>query len=714
MPSRWNELPESIRPLGELATNLWWSWDEGARRLLERALVGRADSATAHPFNPVAALLDAGAEGWASMAADAALVSDIATQHARLRSYIDAPDSWYARAGRPFDSSVIAYFSAEFGLVDSLPTYSGGLGILAGDHAKSASDLGLPFVGLSLLYRCGYVDQSIDASGWQQDSFSERDFDRLPLERVCGADGSPLAVDVPVIDRHIRCRVWRVVLGRTSIYLLDADDPANTAEDRATTRTLYDADMDVRMRQEILLGVGGVRLLRALDRPVACYHMNEGHAAFLGLERMRELMADGTVGFDEARRRVAAESVFTTHTPVEAGHDRFAIDQMQRYFGHLADELGLSLQQMLLLGLAPGAQPGTPFNMTYLAIRTSRAYNGVSKLHGEVSRHLFQPVWPQIPVHHIPVTSVTNGVHASSWISPEMASLFHEALGADWRDAVCDTSRWNQVLAISDEALWNARRPAKERLIAEVRRRELARRQREKMGAEAEAEVDELLSPDAFTIGFARRFAPYKRATLFLQDPDRIRALVGNTDRPVQLVFAGKSHPRNEFGKRIIQSLVRAAATAGLRGRVVLVENYDILLGHLLVQGVDLWLNNPRKPEEASGTSGMKAAMNGVLNCSILDGWWPEGYRQTNGWAIGAEGSFWSQEEADRADARTLYDVLEQDIVPTYYRRDASGRPARWIGMMRESIRTVAPVFNTHRMVQEYVTDLYRPLPNGD
>jgi starch phosphorylase len=611
---RFRELPSSLAFLGELATNLWWSWNASAQDLL----AGISAAPVARPFNPVALLLDASPERLAELSKSKAYLDQLAAVKAEFEAYMAEPNTWYNKVGRPLGNGVIAYFSAEFGFVDALPTYSGGLGILAGDHTKSASDLGLPFLGVSLLYRCGYVEQQIDVAGWQQDAFPEHSFDRLPVVRVLNADGRPLCLDIPLIDRHVRVRVWAMRVGRATVYALDSDDPANDIDDRMITRTLYDADMDVRIRQEILLGMGGVRLMRALGHEVAAYHMNEGHAAFLGLERIREEMAAG-LDFEAARKKVAQQGVFTTHTPIEAGHDKFGTDQIARYFGHFAKSLGIPMEAILQTGWAPGASHAQPFNMTYLAVRTSRACNGVSRLHAEVSRHLLQPIWPQMPVHSIPVTSVTNGVHAESWIGHEMKALFAEVIGPDWSNRICDPSAWNAVLGLAAKPLWDAHCETKRRLVRAVREREAARRERLGMPASEIEAAWLLLSEDAFTIGFARRFAPYKRATLILEDTERLVRMVGSAERPVQILFAGKSHPRNEFGKKLIQAVYKASQSPELRGRVVLLENYDIELGHLLTQGSDIWLNNPRKPQEASGTSGMKAAMNGVLNCSILD-----------------------------------------------------------------------------------------------
>lgn len=703
---RWQNIPESIAFLAELSTNLWWSFDGEAQALYRSIDPDHWQGQR----NPVSLLLDTPQSRFDELAADDAFVANVASAEARFRKYMSAEKTWYASVGRPLGDQSIAYFSAEFGLADALPTYSGGLGILAGDHTKSASDLGLPFVGISLLYRCGYVDQRIDENGWQQDEFTVREFDRIPIERVQNTDGRPMSLEVRVKERLVRTRIWKAQVGRVPIYFLDADDPANWPEDRAITRTLYDADMDIRIRQEILLGMGGVRLLRALGVDVGCYHLNEGHAAFSGLERMSEKIQSGK-SFEAARAETCSNAVFTTHTPVEAGHDRFGVDQMKRYFGSFAEEGGLGFQGLMSLGLAPHAPAGSPFNMSYAAIRTTRACNGVSELHGEVSRQLFQPLWPEKTLPEIPVGSITNGIHAETWLAPELKSLFGDELGDGWRERLGDPAFWARLITVKAAELWAARQPARQRLIELVRWRESRRRRRLDLPAEAVAEAESLLDPKGLIVGFARRFAPYKRAVLFLQDPARLRALLGNPDRPVYFIFAGKSHPNNDFGKQLIQRVYQASQEAGLRGHIVLLENYDIELGRHLVQGVDVWLNNPRKPQEASGTSGMKAAMNGILNVSILDGWWPEGYSGRNGWAIGAEGTFWSQEERDQADANTLYEVLENEVVPRFFDRDGSGVPHSWVERMKESMRTVIPQFNTDRMVSEYTLDLYRDLP---
>lgn len=689
-----------IERLEALAHDLWWTWQpEGPAfwEALEPGLWRR----TGH--NPVAMLRLLGPDG-AALRMNGREGSLHALERARA-AYLASTETWHARAGSPLRGPV-AYFSAEFGVHESLPTYSGGLGILAGDHTKSASDLGVPFVGVGLLYRNGYVHQRLDAEGRQHSESVHYDFESLPVRRCVGADGRPLQVTVPMPGGDCRAQVWRVRIGRADLYLLDTDVDENPPEHRAITAQLYGGDRTTRIRQELVLGVGGVRALDALGIEPAIFHLNEGHSAFLTLERARRLVAAGGVsGFADALRRVRGQHVFTTHTPVEAGHDRFDPDLAWEHLKPLADALGLGRAAMLRLGRWPDETwEQAPFNMTHLALHTCDRYNGVAKLHGEVSRRMFARYWRGTPPDEIPITHVTNGVHTPSWQAPDLADLLDSVLPAGWRDRPETDPVWEKVREVPDAALWRVHRARKQSLLALVREREAARRRRLGLGP-----AEDRLDPDALTIGFARRFAPYKRATLLFRDPERLRRIVEAAPGPVQFLFAGKAHPADELGQSFVQQVYQAGQWDFLRGRLVLVEDYDIELGRALVQGVDVWLNNPRRPKEASGTSGMKAAMNGAPNLSVLDGWWPEGFNGRNGWVVGEPREYPSIEAQDAADAASLYLRLEEDVIPLFFDRDEEGLPRGWIAMMKEAIASITPRFHSDRQVRDYVHHLYTP-----
>jgi starch phosphorylase len=683
-----------------LARDLWWSWQPDGPAFWE-GLEPDLWRRTGH--NPVAMVRALGPEGAATRlrGRDAALG---ALERARA-AYLDAADTWHARAGAPLKGPV-AYFSAEFGVHESLPTYSGGLGILAGDHTKSASDLGLPFVGIGLLYRNGYVHQHLDADGNQVAVDVAYDFESLPVTPCTDEAGQPLRVTVEMGDGAVRAQIWRALVGRTALYLLDADVPENVPHHRAITARLYGGDNDTRIRQELLLGVGGVRALVALGLRPVIFHLNEGHSSFLTLERTRQVLAAGEAGsFAEALRKVRGQHVFTTHTPVEAGHDRFDPDLAWTHLRPLAEALGLSRPALLRLGHWPDeADPNAPFNMTHLALHAADRYNGVAALHGVVSRKMFSRYWRDTPQDETPITHVTNGVHAPSWQSPALVELVSRSMPADWRDRPETDPVWERLLDIPDAALWQVHRERKLAMFQLAREREAERRHR--LGLPP---APDRFDPDALTIGFARRFAPYKRANLLFYNVDRLRRILEEAPGPVQFLFAGKAHPADDPGRALVREVYRMSQEELLRGRLLLVEDYDIELGRALVQGVDVWLNNPRRPKEASGTSGMKAAMNGAPNLSVLDGWWPEGYDGRNGWAIGEPREYPNVEAQDAADADSLYRRLEEDVIPLYYAREASGLPRGWIAMMKEAIRTVTPRFHSDRQVRDYVHHLYAP-----
>ncbi len=600
----------------------------------------------------------------------------------------------------------VAYFSAEFGFHEAIPNYSGGLGILSGDHCKSASDLDLNFVAVGLLYRHGYFRQEIDKEGVQHAVSLNQNFHHLPIREVRQGD-HPLLISVRVLDHEVKARIWQLHVGRINLYLLDTDIPENNAADRLITAELYGGDLEMRMRQEIILGIGGVHALNALGLEPEVFHMNEGHSAFLALERVRRIVTERKLDFYSALQVVASANVFTTHTPVPAGNDSFPQDMMRKYFGDLAAEIGLPFEEFLSFGQTR-TNTKDPFSMTILALRMSRHSNGVSRLHGEVSRGLWKDVWSGVPQHEVPITSVTNGIHTKTWMAPEFSAIYDEYLG-NWEENLTNQDFWRRVIDIPDPVLWGTHQALKLRLVHFVRER--VRKQRERLGESPESirAANRLLDPEILTIGFARRFATYKRGLLLFSQKERLRRLLNDTTRPVQFIFAGKSHPKDEGGKSLIQEVYKLSREPEFHGRIVFVEDYDTYIARRLVQGVDLWLNNPLRPLEASGTSGMKGPPNGGLNLSVLDGWWCESYNGNNGWAIGSDITDGTVEFQSEIDAASLYQLLENQIIPLYYAKPDGKLPLAWLQLMRESIRSVTPAFNTHRMVKEYAEKVYIP-----
>ena len=714
-------LPAELRDLDELAHNLRWSWHAPTRDLF--AGIDPETWASVHG-DPVALLGALGPERLAELAADGEFVERVRAAAADLRHYLDDA-LWYqqrvAEASADGGSSLpaaIAYFSPEFGITSVLPQYSGGLGILAGDHLKSASDLGVPIVGVGLLYGAGYFKQSLTRDGWQVETYPLLDPDGLPLTLLRDDDGTParVSLDLPG-GRALHAHVWVAAVGRVPLLLLDSNVPGNDEAARKVTDRLYGGGGEHRLQQELLLGVGGVRALRLWSRLTGApepevYHTNEGHAGFLGVERIRELVERGLT-FDEALEAVRAATVFTTHTPVPAGIDRFARDLVAQYFGGDMAVDGLPVERVLALGAEDydGGDP-TVFNMAVMGLRLGGRANGVSLLHGEVSRGMFEGLWPGFDAREVPITSVTNGVHSPTWVDPALAALQAERLGLDELTADDASSRWlrgDGDGAVSDGELWAIRREMRGRLVDEARRR-VRRSWRDRGATPAELGwVDDVLSPDVLTIGFARRVPTYKRLTLMLRDPERLKALLLHPERPVQLVVAGKSHPADDQGKRLIQQLVRFTDDPAVRHRIVFLPNYDIAMAQSLYPGCDVWLNNPLRPLEASGTSGMKSALNGGLNLSILDGWWDEWYDGENGWAIPTADGVEDPDRRDDLEAAALYDLVEQQVAPRFYDRDADGVPGRWLEMVRHTLATLGPKVQATRMVGEYVTRLYAP-----
>jgi starch phosphorylase len=698
-------LPRPLRRLSEVAMNYWWTWTPdrlSVFRDMDPTLWRTCD------HNPVLMLRQISYVRLTQLSTDPWYLNQVENLVNNFDSYMSQKDTWAASAMAGYDSTrPVAYFSAEYGLDESLPTYSGGLGCLSGDHLKSASDLGVPFVAVGLLYRQGYFHQRLDSSNWQREYYTNSNFEDLPITLMRDEQGLPITVEVLIRNRTVKVQAWRVNVGRLPLYLLDTDREDNDAVDRWITGHLYGGNIDTRICQEIVLGIAGMRMLRKLGVSPSVYHMNEGHAAFLLLERLREEVAKGA-DFTRAGEIVRAECVFTTHTPVPAGHDAFSPDLMDTFFSAYWPQLGVDRKTFMALGAKRVEDPWDNFNMTVLALRYSRSANGVSEKHGEVSRQMFQVLYPGKSVDEVPIGFVTNGIHARSWISPLFWQMYDRYLGENWEEHLSDPEVWARVDRIPDEELWWKHEALRERLVAFTRERVAQSRQGR---GEAEDWVNRartsLLDPNALTIGFARRFSTYKRANLIIQDPDRALAIFTNPERPVQLVLSGKAHPKDEEGKRLIQKVMDWARHPKLVDRVAFIEDYDIYTARKLVQGVDVWLNNPRRPLEASGTSGEKVAFNGALNLSVLDGWWIEGYNGKNGWAIGEEIEGHDLAAQDYADAQSLYRILENEVIPLFFDRDEKELPRQWIAWMKESIKTLAPQFNTDRMVAEYVCNIY-------
>ena len=703
-------LPAPIEGLRVIAYNLRWAWNHEAIELFRR-LDRDLWETTGH--NPVLMLGSIEQAKLEAAAQDDAFLAHLNRTESELESYLTGEATWFHKMySHQADKPLVAYFSLEFGLTECLSIFAGGLGILAGDHLKSASDLGIPLVGVGLLYQQGYFRQYLNQAGWQQEEYPNNDFHNLPVSPAPGRDGKPLVVEVGFPGRQVKAQVWRAQVGRVALFLLDTNFDGNArAEDRDITDQLYGGDREMRIRQEIVLGIGGYRALEALGLEPTVYHMNEGHSAFLGLERVRRLMETRRLAFSEACELASASLVFTTHTPVEAGHDYFSVEQMDRYFAEYPRALGISRQEFLALGRRSPADEGE-FCMTVLALRLASYRNGVSKLHGQVSRRMWQPLWPGVPVEEIPIGHITNGVHFRSWISLEMNQLYDRYLGPSWHEEPANSEVWNRVHSIPAEELWRTHERRRERLVSWARLRVQNQRiRRSASPAEIEA-ADEILDPDALTIGFARRFATYKRATLLLRDVDRLKRILSDAARPVQLIFAGKAHPRDEAGKELIRQITTFSRQKELGRNLVFLEDYDMAVARYLVQGVDVWLNTPLRPQEASGTSGMKAAANGALNVSTLDGWWDEVWRSAApaegiGWAIGKGETYDNREYQDQIEAEALYDLLERDVIPTFYERGADRLPRRWIGHMKVSIGTLCRFVNTHRMVSDYTCKFY-------
>lgn len=697
------QLPPALEPLRTICRNLFWTWNTDALLLFER-MDRQLWRATNH--NPTRLLQLMPRAELERLAEDDGFLMHLQRVQNALEAYLARPP----RVTVPGTDlrEVIAYFSLEFALTESLPNYSGGLGVLAGDHLKSASDLGLPLVGVGLLYHQGYFSQALGPDGWQQEEYHDIDIAGQPFQMFTDKEGKPLDIAVPFEGRDVHARLWRLEVGKTTLVLLDSNVEPNSPGDRNITARLYGGDFDTRIQQEMMLGIGGVRALHALGMHPAVCHMNEGHSALLGVERIRMLMESTGASFDEARLPITAATAFTTHTAVAAGIDLFPPDLVRRHLGHYYAGMGLDARTFIGLGRINPDDESEPFSMALLGLRLSGYRNGVSRLHRSVSQKLWETAWPNLPEDQAPISYVTNGVHLPTWVSHDMGELFDRYVGPQWREDPTDASTWQKVHEIPNQALWDAHDRRRERLVIRAREQYMLGGSRQGLAA-ADPILGRALDPNYLTIGFARRFAGYKRATLLFRDPDRLAEIINDSQRPVQFIFAGKAHPRDEPAKQLIREVLQFSRRPEFRDRVVILEGYDVEVARALVQGCDVWLNTPLRPLEASGTSGMKAVANGALHMSVLDGWWWEAYRPGLGWAVGRDRIDDDPETQDGYDAASLYDLLENEVVPLFYERDKDGLPANWLEMMKRSIAAFAPRFNTARMVTEYAMEAYTP-----
>ncbi len=716
-PSRqlntWTEItPQALYDkCNSLARNLWWSWHPEVVNLfrdLDPVRWRQLD------HSPVALLAEMTPEQLADRASEMVLYTRINQAYRRLKEYLgNTHSTWGARKAGVLGSKPVAYFSAEFGIHESVPIYSGGLGVLSGDHIKSASGLGIPLVAVGLFYDQGYFKQHLDSDGWQQEEYLDTKVENLAMEPARDPDGKTITISIDTLDGHLQARVWLMRVGRIPLYLLDCDVEGNRPEDRELTSRLYGGDVRTRIRQELVLGVGGVKALRALGIIPGVYHLNEGHSGFAPLEVIRERMADEGMTFDESLREVAQQTVFTTHTPVPAGHDRFEGNLVEEHLGPLRNQLGISYEQLMGLGRVEPQNESESFCMTVIGLKLSRRANAVSSLHGHVSRRMWAHLWPWRVEEEVPIGHITNGVHVPSWLAYPMQLLYDKYLGADWQHSMGDPEVWQTIYDVDPGELWETHNALKSRLLEFVRRR-MSRQCRRRNEDEAMIEnARNVLDPSALTIGFARRFATYKRADLFLKNLDEFATMMSDSNRPVQFIFAGKAHPADEPGKKLIQTIANLRHDPQFSGRIVFLEDYDINVGRHLVQGVDVWLNNPRRPLEASGTSGQKVVLNGGLNCSVLDGWWAEAYNGRNGFGIGHGTQHADPDIGDDRDADRLMHVLRDEVIPLFYDRDADGLPQEWIGRMTDSIATLAARFSAHRMVMDYVEKSYLVAAGG-
>lgn len=703
------QLPKEISKLSEIANNLWWSWNTDYLKLLkqiDRDLwenVGK---------NPVKFLKLVSQERLEKASQNQEFLKHYNIVANNFENYMNSKNTWFSKNYPKNENDLIAYFSAEYGLDETIPIYSGGLGILSGDHLKSASDLGLPFVAVGMLYKEGYFIQKLSKYGEQENNYVKADLNNLPIEAVKDSEGKDLKITVDYPERKLYLKVWKINVGRIKLYLMDSDIDENSEEDKKVTLQLYGGDQDMRIKQEIVLGMGGVKLLKTLGLNPTVYHMNEGHSSFLTLELIKDLMEEKKISFEMAKDITTSKTVFTTHTPVPAGNDIFPLDLVEKYFKDFWPKIGLSREEFLKLGMKPTEKLDNGFNMGILALKNAGKKNGVSKLHGAVSRELFGEVWPNIAANESPIGYVTNGIHTCSWLAQNLKELYNEYLIPYWQDNMQKDDVWKQIKDIPNERLWNEHQARKMKMLKMVKENTTERLKGVGIPYEEIKEITSKINPNALTIGFARRFATYKRATLIFKDLERITQILNDSERPIQLIFAGKAHPLDKVGQDLIKYINELAMKPQFKGKIFVLENYNIGMSRYLISGCDVWLNNPRRPMEASGTSGQKASVNGVINFSVLDGWWAEGYDQTNGWTIGTNAEFTSYEEQDLADSESLYNTLENKIIPLYYENREENIPNNWVEIMKNSIITTGGKYSTQRMVIDYTNKMYIPLCN--
>ena len=703
------QLPKSIEKLGEISENLWWSWNTEFLKIFKEIDIDLWEQCNK---NPVKFLRLVDQEKLERASTDPEILRNYRVNVDNFESYMKSRTTWFSKQYPENKDDVIAYFSAEYGLDETLPIYAGGLGILSGDHLKSASDLGLPIVAIGLLYKNGYFNQKINRNGEQVSEYYNVEMDNLPIKPLKDENGEDVIVNIKLQKDKLYIKVWKICVGRVNLYLLDTDIPENKEEYRGITLKLYGGDQEMRIRQEMVLGIGGVKVLQELGINPKVYHMNEGHSSFLVLEAIKQTIKQKQVSFDIAKDIVTAKTVFTTHTPVPAGNDIFPIELVEKYFDGYWKDLGITKEQFLELGMKPRDESKNSFNMGILALKIAGKKNGVSKLHESVSRELFSDVWPDIAPQESPITYVTNGVHTCSWLAPNLKELYNKYLEPYWQDRIYSDETWKKIDKIPDEELWEAHKQRKVKLLKLVRDNVTSRLKNNGVHYETIREIVSGLNPDALTIGFARRFATYKRATLIFKDLERITQILNDTNRPVQIIFAGKAHPADKEGQDLIKYIHEISLMPQFKGKIFLLENYNINIARHLVSGVDVWLNNPRRPMEASGTSGEKASVNGIVNFSILDGWWAEGYNTKNGWSIGTNQEYYSYEEQDLADSESIYRTLEDKIIPAYYNKNEKSISETWIRLMKNSIMSTGGKYSTARMLVDYTEKLYMPLLN--
>ena len=703
------QLPKSIEKLGEISENLWWSWNTEFLKIFKEIDIDLWEQCNK---NPVKFLRLVDQEKLERASTDPEILKNYRINVDNFESYMKSRTTWFSKQYPENKDDVIAYFSAEYGLDETLPIYAGGLGILSGDHLKSASDLGLPIVAIGLLYKNGYFNQKINRNGEQVSEYYNVEMDNLPIKPLKDENGEDVIVNIKLQKDKLYIKVWKICVGRVNLYLLDTDIPENKEEYRGITLKLYGGNQEMRIRQEMVLGIGGVKVLQELGINPKVYHMNEGHSSFLVLEAIKQTIKQKQVSFDIAKDIVTAKTVFTTHTPVPAGNDIFPIELVEKYFDGYWKDLGITKEQFLELGMKPRDEIKNSFNMGILALKIAGKKNGVSRLHESVSRELFSDVWPDIAPQESPITYVTNGVHTCSWLAPNLKELYNKYLEPYWQDRIYSDETWKKIDKIPDEELWEAHKQRKVKLLKLVRDNVTSRLKNNGVHYETIREIVSGLNPDALTIGFARRFATYKRATLIFKDLERITQILNDTNRPVQIIFAGKAHPADKEGQDLIKYIHEISLMPQFKGKIFLLENYNINVARHLVSGVDVWLNNPRRPMEASGTSGEKAAVNGIVNFSILDGWWAEGYNTKNGWSIGTNQEYYSYEEQDLADSESIYRTLEDKIIPAYYNKNEKSISETWIRLMKNSIMSTGGKYSTARMLVDYTEKLYMPLLN--